>query len=262
MQVFLYLCNMKHPLLTLLLCLLPSLVWGETVVLKSGKTLSGQILVQNEEVLIIRDSSGARYQFPMQDIKSITSSAATSTEKTVEASEEAQKATSSAEKKAALSIEVSGGGLYIDSQSQGGFAAADLIIGTRQLLGKSILLGGSIGYIGAFSRKNRYNILPICLSMRVPLLEGKHAPMIGANIGYGVALSKAYLGGIHAGADVAYRYTMKNKSSLSIGLNVRFQQLTTPVTDTIRFDEGTTDSFTHNAGRNIVAYGVKLGFIF
>ena len=73
----------------------------------------------------------------------------------------------------------------------------------------------------------------IAAPVRYPLLDGKHSPMIGAALGYGIGLSKEYLGGIFSSVDVAYRYEVNNKSSLYVGLNLQFQQAKIPTNETI-----------------------------
>ena len=226
---------------------------AETVTLRSGKVINGTILVENQDVVIIRDVNGARFQFPASDVANI-SREQNSQDVTTPEEEQVQ---SSSPKKAALTLELAGGGLYEQSSQWGAYMTADLLIGSRQIKGKDITLGGSVGYMGAFVGGQAFNFIPICVALRLPLMEGKHAPLIGASIGYGIAASKLYLGGLTAGADIAYRYQINAKSSLSIGLNVRFQQAMLPVVETIEDTE-----YTHNAGRSLVATGIKLGLQF
>ena len=55
-----------------LMCLLlagTTFVSAEVVRLKSGKTIEGTILFQNDEVIVIRDASGARFQYPKSEIE-------------------------------------------------------------------------------------------------------------------------------------------------------------------------------------------------
>lgn len=249
----------KHTLigstLAILLCLFSLCLSAETVTLKNGKTITGQILVQNEEVVIIRDANGARHQYPAGDVLSVSQNKETNVE--AEPVTTNQPSVAPTSKKAILLLELAGGALYENTHSWGGYAAADLLIGSRQLMGRSITLGGSVGYMGAFTSGHTYHFLPISLAMRVPLIEGKHAPVLGANVGYGVGLSKNYKGGLAAGLDIAYRYTPNTRTTIQVGLNVRFQQTTIPVIETIE-----KNSFTNTAGRNLVAIGAKLGVSF
>lgn len=230
-----------------------AMIWGETVTLRSGKVVTGQVLVQNEDVVIIRDVNGARFQFPMSDVISV----ATTDESEKEETKVEEDEVSSSGKKAALTLEIGGGMLYEHQSQTGGYMGADLLIGSRSIKNKSITLGGSVGYLGAFLGGDSYHFLPICIAMRMPLLEGKHAPLIGASMGYGIALGKNYKGGLNAQINVAYRYAMSSKSALTIGLDVRFQQAQLPVVEMIEDTE-----YAHVAGRNLVTLGVKMGFQF
>ena len=40
----------------------------EVVTLRSGKVMTGTVIVQNDEVLILRDANGARFQFPAAEV--------------------------------------------------------------------------------------------------------------------------------------------------------------------------------------------------
>ena len=41
------------------------------IVLNSGAHIAGEILLQNEEVVIIKKKDGARYQYPRTEVASI-----------------------------------------------------------------------------------------------------------------------------------------------------------------------------------------------
>ena len=62
--------NNKSILLAFLLLLTTPLL-AEVVVLNSGKTIKGEIVLHNDEVVIIRTSNGSRFQYPTSDIKNI-----------------------------------------------------------------------------------------------------------------------------------------------------------------------------------------------
>lgn len=230
---------------------------AEIITLRSGKVINGQVLIQDEDVIILRDVNGARFQFPMSDVLSIQDVAEQPADETNSPEQQAQQPLAVGGKKATLALELAGGGLSVTSKQMGAYAAADLLIGSRQIKGKPIVLGGSVGYLGAFYQKQAYHFLPICIAVRMPLITGKHAPLIGASAGYGIALSGRYLGGLHMGADIAYRYQINSTNAMTIGLNVRFQQSTLPVTETI---DGW--QYEHQAGRNMVAFGAKLALLF
>ena len=77
MQFFVYLCTpkMKRILNILLFAVLFAVTAAaETVTLRSGKVITGTILIQNDEVVIIRDANGARHQYPAAEVLSVSSS--------------------------------------------------------------------------------------------------------------------------------------------------------------------------------------------
>ncbi len=249
--------KIKIYILGLLLLSATSLA-AEVITLRSGQTITGQIILQNEEVVLIRDSRGTRFQYPMSDILSISSGDSSGKSGANTADDTADIGTTEGGKKAMLAIDLSGGALAIAKGQWGGYAAGELFVGSRQIRKKDIHVGGSVGYMGVFAGKQPYHFLPICVSARMALLPGKHSPLVGASIGYGVALSKLYLGGLHTCIDLAYRYQINARASVETGVNVRFQQATLPLTDTVESTEYTNPT----AGRNMVAIGLKLGLNF
>lgn len=258
MQFFLYLCSRKmikkFTFILFSMLMYAGLLSAETIVLRSGKRITGQVLVQTEEVVIVRDENGARFQFPAADVEQIVG--ADAAEDNPSARESTESTSRPGGKKAALLLEVAGGAMYENAGQWGGYEAVNLVIGSRQIGGKPITIGGTVGYLGCNLPGKTCHFIPICIALRAPLMEGKHQPLLGADLGYGIAASKAYLGGIHAGIDAGYRY-YANRFAISVGLNVRFQQSTIPVIETIE-----DTNYTNKAGRNLVAVGVKIGLLF
>ena len=63
--------------LLVLLLALPLMVFAEQavqhkLVFRSGRVVTGEIVLRNEDVVIIKDGYGTRFQFPMSDIVEIT----------------------------------------------------------------------------------------------------------------------------------------------------------------------------------------------
>ena len=91
----------------------------------------------------------------------------------------------------------------------------------------------------------------------MPFMETKHAPVFGFSAGYGVALSKNYLGGIYAGMDLGYRCQINPKNALALVAYAKFKQA--KITTTTVIEE---DSFESKTGRNLVTSGIKLCLYF
>lgn len=224
---------------------------AETILLRTGARVKGEIVFQNEEVVIVRDAeTGARFQYPRTDVADILSDDAVQEEQLAEEEEQAEINTP---KKASILVEIAGGAAVIPNETAGGAAAVDLLVGSHHIGDRHIFIGGGLGYHGIFTGTEKYNFLPIQVALRMPFTETKHAPVFGFAAGYGVALSKDYLGGIYAGVDLGYRCQLNPKTAISIVAFAQFQQAKMNTVTTI---EGV--DFINKTGRNIVAAGIKL----
>lgn len=236
-------------ILCFLLALLQS-TWAEVVVLQSGKTVEGEIVLENEDVVMVRDSDGRKFQFPRVQVAEII------VPTTMAAQEETQPVAVSGKGNCALRLDMSGGALWVPSFGNGGFGAVDVQIGTRQLAGHRLFLGGSVGYQAAVLGK-AYNFLPLMLVVSVPLLEGKHAPELGAALGYGFAIKTPSQGGLVAKLDISWRCQYKASSAILLGAQARLQQAQVQYTETI---EG--KDYQSTLGRNFVTLGLRLALEF
>ena len=235
---------------------------AETIVLRTGARVEGTIVFQNEEVVIIRDAEGARFQYPRAEVESVTSEgvkeltsegAEISRARDVETSNDLDGGT----KKASILLELGGGAAVSPGDAAGGGFSVDFLVGSHHIGNKHLFIGGGLGYHGLFIGGAKYNFLPIQVALRMPLMEQKHAPAFGVSLGYGVALSKAYVGGLYAGWDFGYRYQINPKTALAVMINAQFHQAKVTVTETIG-----EDVYTHKTGRYLVMPGIKLALYF
>jgi hypothetical protein len=221
---------------------------AETIVLRTGARVRGEILLQNEEVVIIRDASGARFQYPRAEVVEII--AAEEAEQEVQTEKHVEVST---QKKATVLVEAAAGVAVLPKDTIGAVMSIDMLVGSHKIGDKHLFLGAGVGYHGFYLADEKYNFMPIEVALRMPLIEQKHAPMFGMALGYGIALSKDYVGGIYAGVDLGYRYTINTKTALVAALYAQFQQARLLTNETI---EG--NMFSHITGRNLVAAGLKI----
>lgn len=256
---------MRQALYTIFLLLLAIVAQAETITLKTGKVIQGTVLFENEEVLVIKDDTGARFQYPKSDIATRTADPTPASTET-DTNQQQNTKTSNGTKQLSLGIELAGGGAILPGKSTGELLSADLLICSHHIGARRIMVGGLIGYHGMLKvNENTYSFLPIAAVVRYPILDGKHSPMIGAALGYGIGLSKAYTGGIFTSLDIAYRYELNPKSSLYVGLNFQFQQAKISTTETIIADnneETATYSYRDTQGCSFLIPAIKLGIAF
>ena len=192
----------------------------QRLVFRSGRVLVGEIVMQNEDVVIVKDASGARFQFPRADILEIS---AIQADQPADDQKEAASRVMSNVKKTSMGFRAAGGVMRLNGQT-GASVAADFMIGANNLAGRRIFLGGAVGYRALMLAGRTYSVLPIDVAMELPLLTGRHTPMIGAAAGYGIGIGNI-LGGVNAGLSLAYRLNFSRTGSFHIGLQAEVQQL-------------------------------------
>lgn len=236
-----------------LLLLTCTCVYAETIILRTGARVRGTIVLQNEEVVIVRDEGGARFQYPRADVENILTDDAQEAAQEVQPDEQEKTTT----KKASVLLEVGAGTVYLPREKTGAFVSVDFMVGSHHIGERHIFIGGGIGFHGMLMDANNYLFLPIQAALRMPILEQKHAPVFGASIGYGIAMSKSYIGGLYTGLDLGYRYQVNPKTAIGAVCFARFQQAKVEVVETV---EG--HDYTHKTGRNFISFGAKFTLYF
>lgn len=244
---------MKRLYIIALALLCVSFAHAETLLLRTGARVKGDIVFQNEEVVIIRNTEGARFQYPRAEVQEILT--VDPVEK--ELVQEIKSDEIETSKKVSIALELGGGAACIPNSAVGGGFSVDFLVGSHHIGDRHLFIGGGLGYHGSFIGEEKYNFLPIQVALRLPLLEQQHAPVFGMALGYGVALSKEYKGGLYASIDFGYRYQINAKTALALVASAQFQQAKMAATEII---DGNT--FTNYTGRYLVSPELKLVFMF
>ena len=171
----------KKAALLILFCASFLCAHAETIILRTGARVKGNIVFENEEVVIVRNEEGQRFQYPRAEVEQILSDDQ-AVEEPQETSDEEEEITTS--KKASILLELAGGAAVKPGEAVGGGVSVDLLVGSHHLGDKHIFVGGGLGYHGVFLGAQKYNFLPIQVAMRMPLIEQKHAPVFGVAVGY------------------------------------------------------------------------------
>ena len=227
---------------------------AETIVLHTGTRVKGVIVFQNEEVVIIRDENGARFQYPRADVEAILEDDPT------EIKEEVQEEEIGTSKKVSIQLQISCGLASQPTEKIGAAYDADLFVGSHHIGSKHIFVGLGVGYHGLYLGPGEtYNFLPVQAALRMPLTEQRHAPTFGVAVGYGIALNKEkkYIGGAHADLDFGYRCQLNEKTAIELTAFAQFQQTTLNVVETVEGVE-----FTNRSGRSLIGTGLRFSVFF
>lgn len=241
----------KYILLIIALAL-SSISRAEVIVLNSGAHIAGEILLQNEEVVIIKKKDGARYQYPRTEVASIleeTEESATTTETQNTDTENARKL--------ALTFQVYTGAVYFAHEGWGGQIGTDLMMGSKTIAGTPLFIGGSIGYRAKILADKTYSFIPLQVVLAMPLVKKQHSPHISVSMGYGFLTDKTYKGGLCLSASAGWSYQFNTNSSLLLGAYADLQQTKTNVTETINNQE-----YTSFKASSFVSIGATIGIKF
>lgn len=237
----------------ILACCFALCAHAETLLLRTGARVKGTIVFQNEEVVILRNAEGARFQYPRAEVQEILTEEEKEEEQVIEEQEDEIKTS----KKASILLELAGGAAVNPGEKVGGAFSADLLVGSHHIGDRHLFVGAGLGYHGILLGAERLNFLPLQIAVRLPFTEEKHAPVFGLALGYGIALSKTYLGGVYADVDFGYRCQLNPRTAIALVAFAQFQQTKMPVTTVIEGNE-----YLHKAGRSLVASGLKLALYF
>lgn len=246
---------MKRLLTILFSVVLSVSVWADVrVTLRSGETLTGAIVFQNEEVLVLKNADGQRFQYPMAEVVSV--------EDGVAAEQEEEEQESGSRKKVGVSLHLAGGAGFVPYADKGGCLGVNLYVGACNLFDKHIFVGGGIGYTGVFLSPQQFadkslSFIPIQVRFSAPLMQTEHAPALGASLGYGFSPKGIDKGGLAASVDAGWRWQMTEKSALFVGIDFALQQGKVSVAETIEGEEYESEQF-----RNFCRVGLKLAVQF
>ena len=213
--------------------------------LKSGQTVTGTIVFQNDEVVVVKSAEGQRFQYPMSEVADI---AETETVK----EEEEKPRDDGQTKRVGFSLHLSGGGGIVPDCPAGGHFGATVYIGASNLFDKQVFVGGGVGadlfFMPAASQASAkaaagtYIFIPLQVRFSAPFMQTKHAPAAGCSVGYGFCTRGIERGGVSASADLGWRCRFSQKSALFAGLTAGVQQTKIDITETIDNADYTTAS--------------------
>ena len=236
-------------ILLLLGLVLTPLAMAEVVTLRTGQTIEGEILMQNEEVVIIRMKNGLRYQYPAIEVVSI------STEKAYATPD--QTPLTSPLRKVNLRFQASGGVIIVPELGIGGQATADFMVGTHSIRDKRMFVGSGLGYRAKIVNDQTYSFIPLQAVLSMPLSNNKSAPVLGVTMGYGFAVDSHTQGGLCAGIDFGWNCHFTPQSSMQITAYAEWQQARTDIVQIVLGNE-----YTNHVGCNFVATGLRFAVLF
>jgi hypothetical protein len=225
---------------------------AEKVFLKSGKSYTGEIVLRNDEVLILKLSDGTRFQFAAQDIEKI---------ETV-TSEEQQAEQNEKEPEPVLSgiIELSGGVSAAQYKTSAvPFTSAGISFGSDQFGDGTFFIGVGTAIHTAFlsAPDVALNFIPVYLKGRKIFKRSIVSPYIALDLGYAFAAQKDYSGGIYSKINLGIQKRLTYKTSFFTGLYAGVTGYGGSLTEQYE-----NNNFSFNGKTAFVSGGLSLGLQF
>ena len=186
------------------------------VTLHSGEVFVGEILLNNEEIILIKTLSGNRFQFPVSEIKSIELNDIYSSE--IENSNNIEIID---DINLCVIFEINGGISNAENKYKNAISnQLFLSFGTRKVAKKRIFVGGGLGYLNVFfnNEAELVGFIPVFLILRANLTDKKTSPYLGLDAGYAFALNSKQEGGQYSKFSIGLNRKINFKTSLFFGL--------------------------------------------
>jgi hypothetical protein len=226
----------------------------DKITLNSGEVYVGEILVQNNELIMLKTKDGTRYQFQLAEINKVEKELVqvSSTAEPTEISRSTANFSGIFE----LSGGISSAKNCIDTSPEAQLA---LIFGNKNAFQKNLFLGLGMGIdkIFVFSNSTSIGFLPLFLRLQTTLNKNRTTPFVGMDAGYAFALNQGFGGGTMVKITAGISHRINYKTFLIAGVYAGANAISGNLTETN--DLGT---FRYYGNTSINSLGVKIGLQF
>ncbi len=227
----------------------------DKITLKSGDTYTGEIIVQNSEVVMLKTANGNRYQFQLSEVRKIekiTQFEVTDADSTINHSTTGNNF--------AGFLEVAGGVSFVKrSFGSSPDTQVSLAFGNKSVMGRPVFLGIGAGLKSTFTGSNNPTVsfVPVFVKMQAMFSKNISAPYVGFDAGYAFAVSDGFGGGPFAKISLGVARKISYKSNLSFGLYLGVNSVEAGMTE---LNNG--NSYSYYGNTTMTNYGLKLGLTF
>ncbi|MBR1631972.1 MAG: hypothetical protein IJ680_08955 [Paludibacteraceae bacterium] len=221
------------------------------ILLHGGSVVQGQIVVQTDDVIIVQDHQGRRYQFLRNQVEDITE---------VQAEAVSIADTSQAQpSNVVLYVQASAALCHTVVRPTSPAFGVDLMVGHNDLLHRRIFVGGGIGYENIIlGESSNWQMLRLLAAARMPLFTTPSPPFAGLQAGYGWAVGSRphqVSGGVTAAFDLGWQWRFSQRSSLYVSIFCDMQQYQSNKAET-SIDQNV---YTYSAHRTAATGGLRIG---
>ncbi|MDL2290156.1 hypothetical protein LJB95_01985 [Paludibacteraceae bacterium OttesenSCG-928-F17] len=202
------------------------------ITLNTGEIIIGNILVENEQVVMIKTREGGRFQFPRSEIKSIDD--VTENDRQITQLDESESFNENNKFRLMGDLKF---GLAHAGKAYGWVPEmqVSLLFGGADLFLPNSFLGIGIGYNPIFASDygtgKAINFLPIFMRFQSSFTDKNFKPYVEVDAGYSVALSDEFGGGFIVNASIGVSKKLNERNSFQLGIFGGFQSFSADLTE-------------------------------
>ena len=224
------------------------------VTLKTGTVFVGEIIVKNNEVVMLKDSTGARFQFQPSEVVLVETFVPSKTDSDLQQS--------STEPNAPLNtnfsarFEIVSAAVSMQNEDNAKLLTQFLLsFGNKKVLGKDIYVGLGAGFLTV--NNSNINLLPIYLKVQATTNKNRTSPFWGVESGYTFSVNNYFKGGAYTSVSAGVNYKVNYKTSIYAGVFGAVYSIKGRLTESIT--EGT---YAYEGIASLKTAGLKLGLQF
>lgn len=184
------------------------------IVLKSGSVYVGEVVLKNEEVIMLKDKSGARFQFQTNEINTITNE----TTQTISPNSTTSEVYKTESNENFCSI-IEAGIFTANARKAFDWQTASQVsisFGNKKTLGKNLFLGVGVGYLYPLSMgaSSMPTLIPVFFKVIFIAGKKKNAPHFGIESGYAFSSNDNFKGGIFTTLSSGITFRINYKTAL------------------------------------------------
>jgi len=223
------------------------------ITLKSGAEFVGVIILKNDELIMLRDNAGARFQFALTEVDKIETAAKTLSDSTSAIPSEIEGATAN---QFCGQLELSiGNALARKAFDFASITQAELSFGNRKAFGKDLFVGVGAGYIWLADAD--LGLVPATLKIQMYTSKNRTSPFLGFESGYAFSTTKNTSGGAFAKISAGVNHRLNYKLAIYAGISAAVYGISSKLTETTQ-----SGNYNFDGSTTINALTLKAGFQF
>lgn len=228
----------------------------DKILLQSGEAYFGEIVLRNAELVMMKTQDGTRFQFPLNEIKSIEKVSVAVSQQYNSVSENVNVQAGNI----CGMLEISGGaGLAKNKFDIAPFGQISLSFGTRMLSGKKLFVGAGAGILTFIrsSADESFGFVPVFLRVKNNFTSKPNSPYFLFDAGYSFAAGKEYSGGLYSRLSVGVQRSVSEKTVIFLGAFSSYQAFSAELTESI-----SEQSFSYYGNAVALNFGITAGIQF